>query len=85
MADPMPAEEWLGELKQVRQNGYAIDAGHIMKGVTTVSVPVFDANAKPFLAISALAIAEQIDETAVVSLANDLASLSKEISRSIPG
>ncbi len=79
MADPMPAEEWLGELKQVRQNGYAIDAGHIMKGVTTVSVPVFDSNAKPFLAISALAIAEQIDENSVASLAKDMAVLSREI------
>lgn len=84
LAQPMPTEQWLDELKQVRRKGYAVDTGQLTKGVTTVSVPVFDAEAKPFLAISAIVLDEQVSDSAVAALASDMSVISRQASRTHP-
>jgi DNA-binding IclR family transcriptional regulator len=84
LAQPMPTEQWLDELKQVRQKGYAVDSGHLTKGITTVSVPVFDANAQPFLAISAIVLDEQVSDSALATLASDMSVISRQASRTNP-
>ncbi|MGB7306576.1 MAG: IclR family transcriptional regulator [Burkholderiaceae bacterium] len=84
LAQPMGADEWLDELKAVRKKGFAVDSGHLTKGITTVSVPVFDSDARPFLAISAIVLDDQVSESAVNALASDMAIVSRQASRTAP-
>ncbi|MGE4243088.1 IclR family transcriptional regulator [Ramlibacter sp.] len=50
--EPVPFARYLKELKQARENGYAIDAGHLLRSVTSVAAAMVDVEGRPRLAIS---------------------------------
>jgi DNA-binding IclR family transcriptional regulator len=78
-------EEYLSDVDDVRKRGYAIDAGHYVKGVTTVSSAVVDASGRPVMAISAVGFSAQFTKPAIKALAEDLRDRAAEVSRAMSG
>jgi DNA-binding IclR family transcriptional regulator len=53
-ASPPSFDEWLEQVGQARRDGYAIDAGHYIAGVTVLAAPVYSAPAEPSHALVAI-------------------------------
>ena len=77
---PLPFEDWYTEVQTSREEGYAIDRGNLILGVTSVAVPILDADNRPYLAISAIAISEQIDSSKLDRLIPEMVELSRRAS-----
>jgi DNA-binding IclR family transcriptional regulator len=72
-------EAYLAEVDAARTNGYAVDPGNYVKGVTTVSAPVLDGG-RPIMAISAVCFSAQLDASAVTRLGNDIKAIAERLS-----
>lgn len=77
-------DEYLDDLALVRRRGYAVDADHYVKGVTTVSAAVLDGGT-PVMAISAVGFSAQFTKAAVKALGEELHERAAEISRAVTG
>lgn len=78
-------EEYCADVQLVRDRGYAVDNGNYVKGVTTVSAPVVDANQRAIMAISAVGFSAQFNKAATRALGEDLHARASEISRALSG
>jgi DNA-binding IclR family transcriptional regulator len=78
-------EEYYAEVQDVKERGYAVDNGNYVKGVTTVSAPVIDANKHAVMAISAVGFSAQLNRAAIRALGEDLRARAAEASRAISG
>lgn len=83
--DKPPFEEYLAGVDEVKKNGYAVDAGHYVKGVSTVSAAVLDTFGKPIMAISAVGFSAQFTGDALGKLGVDLRDRTAEITRALSG
>jgi DNA-binding IclR family transcriptional regulator len=77
-----PFEAWLRSVRQARDGGYAVDAGHFVRGATTVSSVVLDAAGAPIMALSAVGFAAQLGAAA---LGEDLAERAATVGRALAG
>ncbi len=75
---------WAG-VESARARGYAVDTGHYVKGVTTLSAPVLDAGGKAVMAISAVGFSAQLSGEKLRSLARDLRVGAAEVSQALSG
>ena len=82
--NPPTFEQYWSDVEQVRIDGYSIDEGHYVRGVTTVSVPVLDEAGRPLMAISAVGFSAQLDAARLHVLAQDLRAHAQLISRGLP-
>lgn len=78
-------EEYLADVEDVRKCGYAVDIGHYVRGVTTVSAAVLDAQQSPVMAISAVGFSAQLGKPAIKALGEDLRDRAAEIARALSG
>lgn len=78
-------DEYLADVEEVRRRGYAVDAGHYVRGVTTVSAPVLDAARQPVMAISAVGFTAQLGKSAIRALGEDLRARAQEITHALSG
>jgi DNA-binding IclR family transcriptional regulator len=83
--DPPSFERYWADVQQVRRRGYAIDDGHFVRGVTTISVPVLDAKSKAVMAISAVGFSAQFKGTEQKALCEDMRQRATEISSALTG
>lgn len=58
--NPPSLAAWLDEVEETARQGYAVDAGRYIRGVTIVAAPVFDEQRQMTHSIVALAVHEQI-------------------------
>jgi DNA-binding IclR family transcriptional regulator len=65
-------EEWRKEIEAVRRKGYSVDRGNYIHGVTVLSVPVLDARNQVAHALVAAGLADQMQSSRVVALAQDM-------------
>ncbi len=82
--NPPTFEQYWSEVARVRVDGYSIDEGHYVRGVTTVSVPVLDGAGRPLMAISAVGFSAQLDAQKLKVLAQDLRAHAQLIARGLP-
>ena len=82
--NPPTFEQYWRDIEQVRSDGFAIDEGHYVRGVTTVSVPVLDETGRPLMAISAVGFSAQLDAARLKVLAQDLRAHAQLVSRGLP-
>ena len=80
----MPFETYLEEVTRARQDGFAIDRGTYVKGVTTVSAPVL-AERRPILAISAVGFSAQFSPASLRQLADDVRDCARAASDTLSG
>ena len=63
---------WCKEVEAARRQGYSIDRGNYIGGVTVVAVPVPTSRPSLSHSIAAVGLANQLDRTAAVALARDM-------------
>ena len=78
-------KQFLAEVERARTDGYAIDPGHYVKGVTTVSAAVLDAHGVPIMAISTIGFSAQFNDPQLRALARDVRDRARTITRAISG
>lgn len=78
-------ETYWNEVEAARTKGYATDAGHYVKGVTTVSAPILDGAGQPVMAISAVGFSGQLTGAKLKALGEDLRRRSAQASRALCG
>ena len=83
--DALSFDAYWTEVEVARATGYAIDAGHYVKGVTTVSAAVLDAGGQPVMAISAVGFSAQLTGVKLKALGEDLRRRSVALTRVLSG
>lgn len=78
-------EAYMRDVEKVREVGYALDEGHYVKGITTVSSPILDEHRTPLMAISAVGFSAQFTPSSLQSLGEDLRDRCREASNSLSG
>jgi len=77
--------QYMKEVDKTRQDGYSIDRGFYVKGVTSISAAVLDAHGTPLMAISTVGFAAQFNERQITALATDVRDRAQRITRAISG
>lgn len=80
LARPISFADWLREVDATRAQGFAVDRGVFAAGITTVAVGLPDSFGRPFLAVSAIGVSEQLDNV-WQSLAQDMITLARNVSQ----
>lgn len=65
-------ETWQKEVETVRRQGYSVDRGNYIAGVTVVAVPVLSAGKALSHSIAAVGLLNQLDRAATVALAHEM-------------
>lgn len=78
-------ESYWKEVRQTRERGFAMDEGHYVRGVTTVSAPVLDAAARPVMAISAVGFSAQFRNGQLKALCEDVRGRARRVSQALVG
>lgn len=74
---------WRREVEATRADGYAMDRGNYLAGLTILSAPVFDLDGKPRHALVAVGISEQFSRTKLETLKQDLRQAAQKLSRQL--
>lgn len=83
--DKLTFETYIADVEEARKRGYAVDKSRYVKGVTTISSAVLDAQNKPLMAISAVGFAAQMSEARVTALGEELNERTAAISSAMAG
>ena len=75
--NPPKFEEYWADIDEARVCGYAVDLVHFVRGITTVSVPVFNSTGQVSLFVSAVGFSGQFSEVSLQVLAEDLLQVSR--------
>lgn len=70
--NPPTFESWQAQLEQTRRDGYGIDRGEYISGVTIVAVPFFDAEGAVSRSMVAIDITEKMDALGVDRIAGEM-------------
>lgn len=78
--DDAPAYDvWRKEVDQVRRQGFSIDRGNYIAGVTIVAVPVLNGLGTITHTLAAVGLGSQLDRTTTLALAQDLRAAAQEV------
>ena len=83
--DPPDFEEWLTQVEQTRDQGFAVDEGHYISGVTVVAAPVWKTRDKLSHALVALGIGGALKRNGLPELQNALLSAAATLSTQLCG
>lgn len=78
---PPSLREWRAEIDATRTNGYSIDEGRYLRGVTILAVPVLNARGVMTHGIAAIAVSEQVARNRIDQLAGEMRSLAPTVSQ----
>lgn len=83
--EPPSFEEWQAQVEQTRRQGFAVDAGNYISGVTVVAAPVWKSRAKLSHAIVAIGIGNAVKSEGLPKLQAALLSAAKTLSNQLCG
>ncbi|MET0678393.1 MAG: IclR family transcriptional regulator [Bradyrhizobium sp.] len=72
-------ENWRKEVDQVRKQGFSIDRGNYIAGVTIVAVPVLNGEGTIAYTLAAVGLGSQLDRTSALALARDMRVAAQEV------
>jgi DNA-binding IclR family transcriptional regulator len=72
-------ENWRKEVDQTRRQGFSIDRGNYIVGITIVAVPVLDAAGAISHTLAAVGLGHQLDRATAVRLAGDMKRVANEV------
>lgn len=78
-------EEWREDVERTKVAGYAIDVGNYIRGVSIVSVPVFDAMNEMSHAIVTVGVAEQMKGDKMKKMADEIRVIADNVSKQLGG
>ena len=73
-------DAWRKEVDQVRKQGFSIDRGNYIAGVTIVAVPVLNSAGTISHTLAAVGLGTQLDRSSALALARDMGAAAQEIS-----
>lgn len=82
--DPPTFDEWMAQVRQVRERGFAVDDGNYISGVTVVAAPVWKARGKLSHALVGVGIGNA-QRAGLTSLAEALRSAAHTLSNQLSG
>lgn len=84
--DDAPAfDEWKSQVEQTREQGFAIDSGNYISGVTVVAAPVWKSRDKLSHALVAIGIGSAIQREGLTELQSALANAGRALSNQLSG
>lgn len=83
--EPPSFEEWKEQVSLARTQGFAVDQGNYISGVTVVSAPVWKARGKPSHALVATGIGGALRRSGLPELQDGLASAARALSSQLCG
>ncbi len=81
--NPPSFDDWMADIETVRRQGYAIDEGSYIGGVTIVAVPVFNDSNLMLGCISSLGLRERFTGDRLETLIRSLQATAREVSREL--
>ena len=72
-------DAWRKEVDQVRKQGFSIDRGNYIAGVTIVAVPVLNGAGTISHTLAAVGLGSQLDRTSALALARDMRAAALEV------
>lgn len=78
---PPSFEQWKLEIDETKKNGYAIDKGNYISGVSIIAVPFFNQNGQITKSIVAIGISEKIDAIGVKKIGTNMMSIRDEVTK----
>ncbi|WP_319483436.1 IclR family transcriptional regulator [uncultured Cohaesibacter sp.] len=72
-------ETWLEEVETAKSQGYGVDLGNYISGVTVVAVPVFGSNGKMIRSLVAIGISERLPGEEIPALTKAMIEIRDEI------
>lgn len=83
--EPPSFEEWKAQVDQTRIQGFAIDEGNYISGVTVVAAPVWKARGKPSHALVAIGISSALRRNGLPELQDAMLGASRTLSNQLCG
>ena len=83
--EPPAFEEWLEQIAETRRQGYGIDAGQYIDGVTVVAAPVWKGGRRPSHALVATGLSGAIKRAGAERLAEALKEAARSLSSQLSG
>ncbi|MGB8364964.1 MAG: IclR family transcriptional regulator [Rhizomicrobium sp.] len=83
--EPPTFDEWKAQIAQTRVQGFAVDAGNYISGVTLVAAPVWKTRAKLSHALVAIGIGSALRRTGLPALQDALLSAAQTLSNQLCG
>ena len=83
--DPPTFDEWKAQVNQTRLQGFAVDSGNYISGVTIVAAPVWETRAKLSHAVVAIGISSALKRTRLSTLQEALLSATLTLSNQLSG
>jgi DNA-binding IclR family transcriptional regulator len=83
--EPPSFDEWQAQVDQTRAQGFAVDAGNYISGVTVVAAPVWKTRAKLSHALVAIGIGSNLRRTGLPALQDALLSAAQTLSNQLGG
>jgi DNA-binding IclR family transcriptional regulator len=83
--EPPTFEEWRAQVGQTRIQGFAVDAGNYISGVTVVAAPVWKAPGKLSHALVAIGIGSALKRRGLAALQETLVSAARTLSNQLCG
>jgi DNA-binding IclR family transcriptional regulator len=83
--EPPGFEEWKSQVRQTRLQGYAVDAGNYISGVTVIAAPVWRTRGKLSHALVAIGIGSALKRTGLPALQNALLQAAQTLSNQLGG
>lgn len=80
MNHPVPAEDWMAQLRRYRQGGYAFDLGEDEASIRCVAAPVRDAQGRIVAAISVSSTVEHMDAARMAGLIDEVKAVAADLS-----
>ena len=77
---PPSYRHWKQEIDDVRTNGYAVDRGNYISGVTVIAVPFVNQQGRMLHGIVFIDISERIDATGMTAIVNEMIAVRDEVS-----
>ncbi|MYM62426.1 IclR family transcriptional regulator [Pseudomaricurvus sp. HS19] len=83
--EPPAYEEWLQQIEQTREQGFAMDTGNYISGVTVVAVPVWNSRGQLSNALVALGIGSALLRSGLAELQQALTEEARKLSSRLGG
>lgn len=78
-------EDWKTQVEETREQGFAIDSGNYISGVTVVAAPVWKSRDKLSHALVAIGLGSAIQRKGLAELQNELANAGRSLSIQLSG
>jgi DNA-binding IclR family transcriptional regulator len=83
--NPPTFAEWLAQIADVRKQGFAVDAGSYIAGVTVIAAPVWKAAGKPSHALVAVGISGAMARAGITQIGEELFAAARSMSDRLRG